>query len=231
MLFTLFMKNNPNTPKFFGFLIAVVIIIVSFAIFTFQTNNQTAEPSTSNTPNIVSQNNITMQLISAHTEGSNGYRVEVCYNLPDQRDWLLTYPKSPLGTILSVNGKHVQPFEEGTMYWKYDQNGSIVQRCQYLFFVIGIKNQNGIASLQIKNLYARQLEQSDYCNEISQKMGERNYSITIDCMNVNGISGFVYTKVPINLLYFDPVFKNIIRDVKWDTYAGPWSFTFPINPR
>jgi hypothetical protein len=101
MLFTLFMKNNPNTPKFFGFLIAVVIIIVSFAIFTFQTNNQTAEPSTSNTPNIVSQNNITMQLISAHTEGSNGYRVEVCYNLPDQRDWLLTYPKSPLGTMFN----------------------------------------------------------------------------------------------------------------------------------
>ncbi len=49
-------------------------------------------------------------------------------------------------------------------------------------------------------------------------------------MKVNGIEGLIYTKVPVDLLSFDPVFKYIIRDVKWDTYKGPWLFTFPINP-
>ncbi|HQX14879.1 MAG TPA: hypothetical protein PLA27_00555 [Anaerolineales bacterium] len=223
------MIKKSNASKFWGLLLAVVIVLALYAVLAVQTETSKEKPSSSATPNVASANNVSMKLISAHTEGK-GYRVEMCYDLPDQRDWLLTYPNAPLDTTLSVAGIEARPVEEGTMYWKYDPGGKIVQRCQYLFFAIQIPAQAKSISLNIRTLYAREPGQSDYCLETSQKMAERNYTITIDCMEVNNFEGPVYVKFPVELLSFDPVFKNIFRDVRWDTHAGPWSFTFPVNP-
>lgn len=223
-----FMIKKPDVSRIGGFLLAVVIVLALY-IFMAQTENRKEELVVPVTPYVVSANNISLELISAHTEGS-GYRVEICYNLPDQRDWLLTYPNAPLDTILSVADIEAKPLEEGTMYWKYDREGKIAKRCQYLFFAVHIPSQNEKISMKIGRLYSRELGQSDYCLEVSQKMVERNYSVTIDCMNVNGLGGLVYVRFPVELLSMDPVFKNIFRDVKWDTYAGPWLFSFPVNP-
>lgn len=223
-----FMLKEPSALKFCGFLLAVIIVLALYAVFAAQTETHKEKPSS--TPNVASANNVSMRLISAHTEGSGGYRVELCYTLPDQRDWMLTYPNAPLDTTLSVASIEAKPVEEGTMYWKYDPGGKIVQRCQYLFFAIRIPAQAENVSLNIRTLYAREPGQSDYCLETSREMAERNDAITIDCMEVNNLEGLVYVKFPVELLSFDPVFKNIFRDVKWDTHAGPWSFTFPVNP-
>ncbi len=173
-----------------------------------------------------------MKLISAHTEGSTGYRVELCYSLPDQRDWLLTSSNAFPGTTLSVADLdlRVYPVEEGTMYWKFDGDGKISQRCQFVFFVLQIPAPNETMSLRVERLYARKLGQSDYCLEVSQKMVERGYTVTIDCMKLDNMEGLVYVKFPTELISMDPVFQKIFQDVKWDTYAGPWSFTFPVNP-
>ena len=223
------MTTKPNISRVGGFLLAVFIATILYAIFTTRTKSGKIENlSTPNTYEAVLANNIAMKLISAHTEGS-GYRIEVCYDLPDQRDWLLTYPSESQDTSLSVGDIKASPVEEGTMYWKYDQSGKISQRCQYLFFAVHIPSQVEAVSLRIGKLYARGSGQSDYCLEVSQKMAERNYSITIDCMKVSGFEGLVYVKFPVELLSMDPVFKNIFRGVKWDFYDGPWSFTFPVN--
>lgn len=223
------MFKYPRTFKLWGFLLAAIIALALYNVFVAQTETHEERPSSSATPNVVSANSVSMKLISAHTEGS-GYRVEVCYNLPDQRDWLLTYPNAPLDTILSVANIDAKPVEEGTMYWKYDSGGNIIQRCQYLSFAVRIPAGVKSVSLNIRTLYARKPGQPDYCLETSREMAERNYTITIDCMEVNNLEGLVYVKFPVELLSFDPVFKNIFRDVKWDTHAGPWSFTFPVNP-
>lgn len=222
------MIKKPDVSRIGGFLLAIVIVLALY-IFMLQTENRKEELVVPVTPYIVSANNISLELISAHTEGS-GYRVEVCYALPQQRDWQLTYPNEPQGTILSVADIKARPVEEGTMYWRSDQDGKLTQRCQYLYFALRVPSQENMVSLRVEKLYARELGQSDYCLEVSQKMVERNYSVTIDCMKVNGIEGLAYVKFPTELLSMDPVFKNIFRDVKWDTYAGPWLFSFPVNP-
>jgi hypothetical protein len=41
----------------------------------------------------------------------------------------------------------------------------------------------------------------------------------------------VYLQFPTELLSIDPVFKKIFKDVTWEFYRGPWSFTFPVNPQ
>ncbi|HQU35724.1 MAG TPA: hypothetical protein PLR65_03980 [Anaerolineales bacterium] len=223
------MFKDHRAFKFLGFLLAAIIVLALYTVFVVQSETRKERSSSSATPNVAAANNVSMKLISAHTEGG-GYRVEVCYNLPDQRDWLLTYPNAPLDTTLSVASIEARPVEEGTMYWKFASDGKIIQRCQYLFFAVRIPVHAKSVSLNIRTLYAREPGQSDYCLETSQKMAERNYTITIDCLEVNNLEGLVYVKFPVELLSFDPVFKNIFRDVKWDTYAGPWSFTFPVNP-
>ncbi len=220
---------KPNITKIWGFLLALASVAVFVLILTIKSGVGKVEDGLSPATQEISVNNITMRLINAHTDAS-GYRVEVCYDLPDQRDWLLTYPNDPQGVTLAVADVKASPVEEGTMYWRYDQSRKITQRCQYLFFALSISSQSEKISLEIGKLYAREPGQSDYCLETSQKMVERNYAVTIDCMKVNGFEDLVYVKFPTELLSMDPVFKNIFKDVKWDFYDGPWSFTFPVNP-
>jgi hypothetical protein len=220
---------KPNFSKRWGFLLALAGVAVFILILTIKSGVAKVEDGISPAAQEVSVNNITMRLINAHTEAS-GYRVEICYDLPDQRDWLLTHSNTFSNTTLSFADVKAYPVEEGTMYWKYDENGRITQRCEYLFFAVKTPAQNEKLSLQIGSLYAKEPGQSDYCLEVSQKMVERNYTVTIDCMEINGFEDLVYVKFPVELLTMDPIFKNIFRDVKWDFYDGPWSFTFPVNP-
>jgi len=223
------MMIKPNVSKMWGFLLALASVAMFVLFFTIKTKVDKVEVKLTPAIQEISVNNITMKLINAHTEAS-GYRVEVCYDLPDQRDWLLTYPAESQGVTLAVADLKASPVEEGTMYWRYDQSRKITQRCQYLFFALSIPSQSENLSLAVGKLYARESGQSDYCLETSQKMVERNYTVTIDCMKVKGFEGLVYFRFPTELLSMDPVFKNIFRDVKWDFYDGPWSFTFPVNP-
>ena len=224
-----FMTIKPNVSKIGGLFLAVIVVAVFYFMFTTKTNVNNVEylPSI-NTDEVASANGITMKLISAHTEAS-GYRVEVCYDLPDERDWLLTYPSETLDTTLSVADIKATPVEEGTMYWRYGQNGELNQRCQFMFFSLSIPSYAEEMSLRIERLYARESGQLDNCLEVSQKMVERNYSVTIDCIAVTGFDDLVTVRFPTELLSMDPVFKNIFKDVKWDFYDGPWSFTFPVN--
>lgn len=223
------MKRKLDIAKFGGFFLALVILIALYIVLTLQANAP-KEAFTSATAEVVFANNVSMNLLSAHTE-AGGYRTEICYDLPDQRDWQLTYPNERQNTILSVDDIRVSPFEEGTMYWRYDQNGKIVQRCQFLFFVVKVPLQAESVSLSIGKLYVRKPGQSDFCLEISQEMAERNYTITIDCTKPNGFDQTVYVRFPTELLSMDPVFKSIFKDTEWDFYSGPWSFTFPVNPK
>jgi hypothetical protein len=220
--------NNSNT-KILGFFLAVSVIGIMSILFIARSSTNKAKSPTTNSINIVSANQVSMQLLTAHTE-ANGYRVEVCYDLPQQRDWQLTYSGQPQGAMLYFDEVEAHPIEEGTMYWRYDENGKIMQRCQYLFFFVKIRPHVKEISLVIKRLYARAPNQPDYCLEISQKMAERIYQIAIDCVIPNGFDYMVYTLFPTELLSMDPVFKNILNDVDWEFYEGPWSFTFPVNP-
>jgi len=175
-------------------------------------------------------NGITMRLLTAHTEGVN-YRVEVCYTLPDGQDWLLSSPDSPKSTYLSYLDKKVTPYEEGTMYWRFGTQGEIIERCEYLIFLVKPSEQIEALSLTVESLFARKVGEPDYCLEISQKMVERGYSVTIGCSTVKGIEGRVYVQFPLDALVMDPAYYNIVHQMKWDRHRGPWRFTFPVNPQ
>lgn len=218
-----------NHSKVIGFLLASITLIGSFFIITkFQGNNTsnmaTAIPEASK----VTVNGITMELITAHTEGTN-YRVEVCYTLPSQQDWLLSSPNTPQSTYLSFPGVNVSVNEEGTMYWRYDTEGNAIKRCQYLLFIAVIPEVQQL-SLTVNSLFARKIAQPDSCFEIRQEMGERGYSLTFDCASVKGIEGHVYVRFPVETLFMDPIYRNIIKEMKSDQHAGSWVFTFPVNP-
>jgi len=224
------MTNKLNAAKLGGFLLVVIIILLSYILITSKTGTGKMENLTVPVVIEIYANNVNMSLISAHTEGSNGYRVEVCYDLPDQRDWMLAHSNMPSGTNLTAGDVTVSPMEEGTMYWKYDEQGMVAQRCEYLLFKISIPPQTDMVSLKVETLYTRAPGQSDRCLEVSRKMAERNSKIEIDCMNIEGFEDLVYLKFPVEILSGDPVYKRIFKDMSWDYYHGPWSFTFPVNP-
>jgi hypothetical protein len=230
------MTNKLNVAKIGWFFLIAINIFLFYALITSKTGIGKMENPPLPTTVIEAYtketyvNNVNMSLISAHTEGTYGYRVELCYNLPNQRDWMLTHSGTPSGTNLIVGDVTVSPIEEGTMYWKYDEQGMVMQRCQYLLFKISIPPQADMVFLKVETLYTKTSGQSDLCLETMQKMAERNSKIEIDCMKMNVFEGFVYTKFPVELLTMDPVYKRIFKDMNWDYYHGPWSFTFPVNP-
>lgn len=218
-----------NRSKIIGFLLTLVVLGFLFVIITkFQGNKTSHIAASTPTTSKVTVNGVIMELLTAHTEGTN-YRIEVCYTLPSQQDWLLSSPNTPQSTYLSFLGVNVTVNEEGTMYWRYDTEGNAIKRCQYLLFIAVIPEDQQL-SLTVNSLFARKTGQPDSCFEIRQEMGERGYSLTFDCASVKGIEGYVYVRFPVETLFIDPIYRNIIKEMKSDQHAGPWVFTFPVNP-
>lgn len=204
--------------------------------WTFQFNyrqpiTETAIADSTSTPsgNEVRNSGITMQLVNAHTEGL-GYRTELCYTLPDQKDWLLNGKDTQSGAVLNVMGDQLRPLEEGTMYWKYDQDGNVIERCEYLLFPATQFPENGKLSLTVPTLYGRISGQPDYGSAIRDKIAEKGLNLTMDYAEIKGFPGFVWLRFPIALLRSDPAYKSILQNVRFDYHQGPWSFSFPVNP-
>ncbi|MBM3179301.1 MAG: hypothetical protein FJZ86_03000 [Chloroflexi bacterium] len=79
-------------------------------------------------------NDITIRLLGSHQNGEN-YQVDICYTLPDDRDWLLAYRGNEV--TLGVQDRVFLPVEEGTIGWLPSTDGSKTERCEYLLFPVG----------------------------------------------------------------------------------------------
>lgn len=172
-----------------------------------------------------SANGIGMQLVRFQSEGIN-YRLEICYDLPDGRDWMLTNPDSPESTFIQFDEYQISPLEEGTIKWLYATDGEITGRCQYLIFVRPDPVFREI-ELIVNSLF---LFETDYskCEELRRKIAEKYRFVGLECMAVVGIKDVVFAQVPLE--YFgDRGLRNDLGNLITMRHNGPWVIKFFID--
>jgi hypothetical protein len=168
-------------------------------------------------------NDITVRLLGSHQNGEN-YQVDVCYTLPDNRDWLLAYRGNEV--ILSVQDKTFFPVEEGTIEWISDTDGSKIERCEYLLFPVIIDEQITNVKLSLQQISVSPPEALD-CLAIQKELDEIKSEIKIRCNLGDGSSGVDILSKPENLTYLAA--KDIVYNVIIDAHTGPWEFDISIN--
>lgn len=173
-------------------------------------------------------NGITLTLTDAYTNG-DVTRLELCYLLPDQRDWLLTTPFENSNPELTILDRTYTPVEEGTLYWLYNEEGQVNGRCEYLHYRTFTKFMGGMAALKINTLNARQPGQEDYLLAARDVTGLEMGIILIDPVLLDGFDEKMYVKMPVGLMLSNTKMRDIVQKIRWEYHTGPWSFSFPIR--
>ncbi len=175
-----------------------------------------------------SANGITMYLIDSLPEGEN-YRLEICYDLPDHRDWLATDLESPYTTFIQFDETKIYPMEEGTIGWAYSAGDAAIGRCQYLIFARPNPAFNEM-TLIVQGLFLYYKTGPDECDTIQDKMLEFNNFSSFECMNVKGIDGLAIVKAP-HQSFREGILQqawsrlNLVKERRY----GPWQFDFVMQ--
>lgn len=170
-------------------------------------------------------NNITIRLIGAHQNGDY-FQVDLCYTLPDGRDWLLADKGNEV--FLSVNKENVYPIEEGTIDWVYGLDGVKVERCEYLLFPVVIEKGATDIKLTVTQISTSEPEILD-CPNIQKKLNEANSGVIIECFAGEGNSGIKILENSTNMTETDV--RELVHKIIVDAQTGPWEFNIKVpNP-
>jgi len=212
-------------------LIGWILLAVTAGILFFTNLFQSENDSYKQDGKKIISNGVAMYWMTGHSERGDHYRVELCYSLPDRRDWLLANPLDRTSPLLKLGGDEVLPVEEGTMYWRMDAGGQIVERCEYLlFFGQPLPNEKTI-TLQVRSLEAPKVGQKNVCQEIRDILGQQGLELSMTCTDQPGFAAQLIERMPVYLLHNDSNLRRPLDSVEHDVLYGDWSFTFPVNPQ
>lgn len=168
--------------------------------------------------NKVTVGDITLRLIGSHQEGEN-YQVDICYTLPDDRDWLLADRGNEV--FLNIDEKTIYPLEEGTIDWVFASDGSMNERCEYLLFPIMIDKDVTRFKLTITQISVSPSEILD-CPDIQKKLDEVNNGVKIECYVGDGQSGINVVENSTDMA--EAEIKDMVYKIMVDAKPGPWEF-------
>lgn len=173
----------------------------------------------------ITGNGITFRLISAHQNGEN-YQVNLCFTLPDGRDWLLADRGDEV--TLSVKDEILFPIEEGTIDWIISPNGIKTERCEYLLFPVIVDKESGDVKLTLQQISVSPPEALE-CSAIQNRLDEAKSGIKIACDVGNGHSGIDILIKPSDLT--ELAARDIVHEMIIDARHGPWEFDIKISAR
>lgn len=171
-----------------------------------------------------------MRWLGGHSEWGDHYRVELCYSLPDQRDWLLSNPSGRTTPLLKLGEEEVLPIEEGTMYWRIDENGQVAERCSYLLFFGQPLPSQELLTLRVRSIEAPKVGQPEVCQQMRDIQGQRGQELTISCIERPGFAMKLIERLPLFALHYDSTLRRPMDLLERDIVNGEWTFTFPSNP-
>lgn len=217
-----------NTSKLFGwtFFFLVLIAVSAFAIGSKFSANASSEANydqqRTNSDSTVTKlafDGITMSVAGAHQEGEY-FQVDVCFSLPDDRDWLLT--SRPEDAVLNVDGQTYNTREEGVLDIKFASDGMGAEKCQYLLFPVEVKSEANLV-LFLKKLYVSEPEKVD-CQALQEQLDVRNSNIKVACPAESNVGGFNVIQSPASIDY--EAAREFAHDILTDARRAPWVFHF-----
>lgn len=220
--------NIPRLSRLIGWTLAFLFLIALFAFalgFQFTANAGTQKNVNLNQNNLNPSltkstiNDVAMSIVDTHQEGEY-FQVDVCYSLPDNRDWLLT--SRPEDAVLKVNGKSYTIREEGLLDLKFNSDGVAYEKCQYLLFPVQVQAGTNLV-LSLKKIYVSEPDQVD-CPALQKQLDERKSNIEVSCPTEAHVGGFGIAQKPSSM--DGEAAQEFALDVLTDARKGPWIFHF-----
>jgi hypothetical protein len=170
----------------------------------------------------ITNNEVAMFIQDAHQE-SEYFQVDVCYSLPDDRDWLLT--SRPDDVLLKMDGQSYTLREEGVLDVKFTSSGKPTERCQYLLFPVTVKDGSTL-SLSVKKIYVSEPDQVD-CTILQKQLDDADSGIKVECPTELGLGGFTVVENPVAMTRESA--QDEASNLLTDAHTGPWDFEFTFN--
>lgn len=221
---TQMLKNNILRPTaligwtlFFLLLIAVL----TFVIGSKFTANASSEEGVNSSPSVreLAINDVTMSVVGAHQEGEY-FQIDVCYSLPDNRDWILT--SRPDDALLKVNEQSYTIREEGVLDLKFNSDGVASEKCQYMLFPVEVQNGSNLV-LSLKKIYVSEPDKVD-CISLQKQLDDRKSNIKVSCPTEANVGGFGINQKPASMN--DETARELALDILTEARRGPWVFHF-----
>lgn len=167
-------------------------------------------------------NDITMSVAGAHQKGEY-FQVDVCYSLPDNRDWILT--SRPEDAVLRVDGQSYAIREEGMLDLKTNSDGVATERCQYLLFPAEVQNGANLV-LSLQKIYVSEPDKVD-CPALQKQLDKRKSHIMVACPTEANVGGFGISQKPDSM--DGETAREFALDILTDARRGPWVFHFQFT--
>ena len=165
---------------------------------------------------------ITMSIADVHQEGEY-FQVDVCFSLPDDRDWLLT--SRPEDAVLNVNGQTYTIREEGVLDFKFTSDGVGSEKCQYLLFPVEVENGANLV-LFLKKVYVSEPDKVD-CPSLQKQLDETRSNIKVACPTESNVGGFGIIQKPSSM--GNETAREFALDILTDARRAPWVFHFKFT--
>lgn len=217
-----------NRSRLFGWTFFFLVLI---AISTFANGNNFSADASSEAKNDQQRSNsdstvtklafdgITMSVAGAHQEDEY-FQVDVCFSLPDNRDWLLT--SRPEDAILNVNGQAYTISEEGVLDLRFASDGAVTEKCQYLLFPLVVEDGANLV-LFLKKIYVSEPDQVD-CPALQKQLDVRKSDIRVMCPTEANVGGFGVAQKPSSM--DNKTAYEFALDILTDARRAPWVFYF-----
>jgi hypothetical protein len=164
-------------------------------------------------------NGVAMVVSGAHQEGEY-FQIDICFSLPDDRDWLLT--SRPDDAVLNVNGQIYTVSEEGVLDVRIASDGVETEKCQYLLFPVKVEDGANLI-LFLKKIYVSEPDKVD-CLELQKQLDEKKSKIKVSCPTESNVGGFGVIQKPESM--DNETAREFALDVLTDARRAPWVFHF-----
>jgi hypothetical protein len=220
--------RNTTLPRFFGWTFFFLVLTGLSALVVGNLNSASANEVQSNEQQqIYSDASVTklafdgvaMSISGAHQEGEY-LQIDVCFSLPDDRDWLLT--SRPNDAVLNVNGQIYMVSEEGVLDLKIASDGAKTEKCQYLLFPVDVEDGANLI-LFLKKIYVSEPDKVD-CLELQKQLDEKKSNIKVSCPTESNVGGFGVIQKPESM--DNVTARDFALDILTDARRAPWVFHF-----
>lgn len=217
------MKNNTMRKLNSGRIMAAVAVLAaitySFSIGFGAIANNVKEVTEAVDYKSISTNHITLDLVRGYQDEDH-FQVDICYTLPDQRDWLIDI--SPSDTLLKINGENYAVSEARMSSRNKGLDGNFNMRCEGLLFPVQQTTVGTPFQISISKIFVSESETID-CPLIQKKIEVKQPGILIQCANGKHMSGFHAISWPAEMT--QKVANELAHDIVNDAQTGPWIFT------
>ncbi|BAJ62246.1 hypothetical protein [Anaerolinea thermophila] len=208
--------------SFSGMVIAGVASLMALALILFGIihtvagNTVTKDQGLNKGPTRIGD--ITVELLGGR-QIKDQFQVEVCYTLPDERDWLISI--SPTDTLLRINDKDYTVSEAQMISREKGSNGQYNLRCEALLFPVQNVPAGTPFQITLSKISVSESEIFD-CAALQKKIDAIQPGISIQCATQPHVSGFHAVSWPRGITQAEA--NALAHDIASDARKGSWIF-------